>query len=377
MRKTLLIIGITLIAIYLILIVTGNGFLIKGLRATYLRGENSATIGDATFFDTKPIETGNSSWDWPIHPDYNKNPLPERLSAALKDTESVAFLVIRDDSILHEYYWDGYSAESRSNSFSAAKTVVTMLVQIAIQKGQISGWDQKVKDYLPWITGEYSDELKLWHLSTMSSGLDWDESYKNPFSITAKAYYGEDIQRLMQGLPIVDEPGQFFNYQSGSTQLLGLALMEATNKSLSELASEWLWKPLQAKNEARWHNDDSGTELAYCCFNTNARDFARFGRMSLRKGNWNGNQILDTAFVEKATEGALVPYYGYGFWIADDYDTKVFYHRGILGQYIITIPEYNLVMVRLGHRRNTPINNHPGEFRVIVEEMLKVMRSES
>jgi len=208
----------------------------------------------------------------------------------------------------------------------------------------------------------------------MSSGLKWVEHYTNPFTVSTKAYYGEDIRSLMHGIPIKDKPGTFFNYQSGSSQLLGLALIEATGKSLSRLASQWLWKPMQAAHDARWHTDDNGTELAFCCINSNARDLARFGKLIISKGNWNGLQILDSAFVEMATEGALVSHYGYAFWITEDYGTKVFAQRGILGQYIISIPEYNLVIVRLGHQRKPSVDHYPEDFRVIVEEMLKEVR---
>jgi CubicO group peptidase (beta-lactamase class C family) len=206
----------------------------------------------------------------------------------------------------------------------------------------------------------------------------WDEHYKNPFGITAQAYYGDDVRNLILSLPIDSRPGVEYKYQSGSTQLLGLALIKATGKSLSDLASEWLWKPLQAKYDASWHTDEKGTELAYCCFNSNARDFARFGRLMLRHGNWNGNQILDSSFVTMATTGALVPYYGYSFWIIDSYGTPVFSQRGILGQYIITIPERNIVIVRLGHKRlPNRADNHPEDLHVIVEEVLKSEEKQS
>ena len=131
-----------------------------------------------------------------------------------------------------------------------------------------------------------------------------------------------------------------------------------------------------AKNDAKWHTDEVDTEMAYCCFNSNARDFARFGKMMLHKGNCNGAQILDSAFVEMATQGKLVPYYGYSFWLDDSHGTKVFYLRGILGQYIISIPEYNTVVVRLGHNRIPPKDgeNHTEDFHVFVEEVLKMVK---
>jgi CubicO group peptidase (beta-lactamase class C family) len=248
-----------------------------------------------------------------------------------------------------------------------------MLAQIAIQKGILKGWHQKVKSILPDLKGPHADELELWHLSTMSSGLDWDEAYKNPFTVTAKAYYGEDVKKLMMTLPIIDTPGKFYSYQSGSTQLLGLCLMQATGRSLADLASEWLWRPLQAEHDAKWHTDAQGTELAYCCFNTNARDFARFGKLMLNQGNWNGVQILDSSFVQMATSPVFVPYYGYSFWLSDFGGTKVFAQRGILGQYIITIPEYKLVIVRLGNKALPQVNHFPADFGVIVEQTLEMV----
>ena len=357
--------------------VTGNGYLTKGLWACYLHGNNSATIDDAKYFDSHKIEAGTNAWQWPVSSAYNKKNLPPKLEAALTEAQTVAFLVIQNDSIINEHYWEGYSDSSQSNSFSMAKSITTMLAQIAIQKGILKGWHQKVNTMLPELKGKYAAELELWHLSTMSSGLEWDESYQNPFTVTAKAYYGDHVRELMLSLPIVDEPGKVYNYQSGSTELLGLCIMKATGKSLAELASEWLWKPLQAEHEAKWHTDAQGTELCYCCFNTDARDFARFGKMMLHQGNWNGTQILDSSFVQMATTPVLAPFYGYSFWLNNTHGTKIFYQNGFLGQYIITIPEYNLVVVRLGrHSMEPEDDNDPTDFRIIVDGVLGMVRSQ-
>lgn len=379
MKKTfrvLLIVAFILAAVFVALQVTGKSYLLKGLRATYIRGASTATIDDMRFFDTRKIESAAVPWEWPLHRDYNKTKLSDRLQESLDETKSVAFLVIKNDSILSEYYWDGYSDSSQSNSFSMAKSIVTMLAQIAVQKGVFESWQQKVVTILPEVIGPHANELELWHLSTMTSGMRWAEDYKNPLGVTAEAYYGDDVRRLILSLPIDETPGEFYQYQSGSTQLLGIALMQATGKSLSTLASEWLWKPLGAKRYAAWHTDNKGNELAYCCFNSNARDFARFGRMMLHHGNWNGTQILDSAFVHLATTGAIEPYYGYSFWVVNSYGTPVFLQRGILGQYIITIPEHNLVVVRLGHKRlANRADNHPEDVHLIIEEMLKAAQA--
>ena len=178
MKKLLrFIIGIVLFITALVAIAyaTGNGYLMKGLWASYLHGYNSASIGDAQFFDTHSIEVASTPQPWPVRDDYNKQPLSAELKSTLEQVQTVAFLVIKNDSILAEHYWDNYSDSSRSNSFSMAKSITTMLAQIAIQKGILSGWNQKVKELLPELKGAHANELELWHLSTMSSGLDWDE----------------------------------------------------------------------------------------------------------------------------------------------------------------------------------------------------------
>lgn len=353
---------------------TGNQFLLKGLWAAYLHGNTSATIGDAQFFDTRTVEAGEEI-PWKVAENFNQMELSETLRTSLEETQSVAFLMAKGGELIFEEYWDGYSESSRSNSFSMAKSVTTMLVQCAIQDGYVKSWDQPVKDFLPEIQGEFVDELTLRHLCTMTAGLDFNEHYTNPFDITAQLYYGPDVEELMLGIPVVRKPGlESFEYQSGATQLLGLSLMRATSKSQADYASEKLWKPLGAKHSAEWHLDtENGKELSFCCFNSNARDFARFGQMMLQHGNYNGQQILDSAFVDTATVPFAVPYYGHSFWLNDDYGTHIFYQRGILGQYIIVIPEFDLVVVRLGHMRLGSDMHHSIDFRVIADEVLKML----
>lgn len=356
--------------------VTGNQFLLKGLWAAYLHGNTSATIGDAQFFDTRTVDAGDEV-TWVQSEEYNQVELSGRLRTSLEETQSVAFLMVRNGELIFEEYWDDYTESSRSNSFSMAKSITTMLVQCAIQDGFIKSWDQPATDFLPELKGEFADELTLRHLCTMTAGLDFNEHYKNPFDITAKMYYGPDVAKLLlDEVPVIKQPGvDVFEYQSGATQLLGLCLMRATNMPQAVYASEKLWKPLGAAHSAEWHLDsENGKELSFCCFNSNARDFARFGQMMLQHGNYNGAQILDSAFVDTATVPFAVPFYGHSFWINDEYGTHIYYQRGILGQYIIVIPEYDLVVVRLGHKRLGSDMHHSIDFRLIVEEVLKQER---
>ncbi|AEV33526.1 penicillin-binding protein, beta-lactamase class C [Owenweeksia hongkongensis DSM 17368] len=354
------------------LFITGNEFLVKGVWATYLHGEKTATIDDDRFFETRTVAANNPE-PWPIHKRYNAVKLSDELNSTLQESESVAFVVVKNDKLLFEQYWDGYSDTSHSNSFSMTKSIITILTEIAIEQGYIKSWNEKVNTFLPELEGPYANDLELWHLSTMTAGLQWNEHYTNPFDITARAYYGNDIASLIyREVPVVNKPGDTYNYQSGAPQLLGLVLSKATGKTVSEFASEVLWSKIGAMHDASWHLDNKdGNELTYCCFNSNARDFARLGKLMLNYGNWDGNQILDSTFVAKAGHGVGVDYYGWSFWIYNDLNTPIYYFRGILGQYIIVFPEKDLVVCRLGKRRLEDEDNHPKDFKVIARESLK------
>jgi CubicO group peptidase (beta-lactamase class C family) len=194
----------------------------------------------------------------------------------------------------------------------------------------------------------------------MSSGSNWDESYANPFSVTTESYYGYNLYRTATGVKITKEPGTYFSYKSGDTELLGLIVEKATGQSLSAYASEKLWQPLGARHRALWSLDKKdGVEKAFCCFNSNARDFARIGQLMLNRGQWKGTAIIDSAYFTQSVtacrikneEGQPCDYYGYQWWLMPAYP-GVFYARGILGQYIIVIPSKNVVVVRLGHKRS-------------------------
>ena len=117
----------------------------------------------------------------------------------------------------------------------------------------------------------------------MSSGMKWTEDYKNIFGVTARAYVGTGLEKLIKSRPIISEPGISFEYLSGDTQLLAMTIEKATGKKISDLVSEWFWEPMGAENDALWQVDNlkTNTEKAYCCFNSNARDFAKFGKLFL------------------------------------------------------------------------------------------------
>lgn len=330
---------------------TGYGYLIKGVRLTYLKGKPSATIYDMADFDTRPVARGNVVYPLPRSSAYNKVPLTDALKSMLAETGTTSFLVLCRDSIVWEYYYEEHTDSTVSNSFSMAKTITTLLVQKAIEEGKIPSWDSKVQHYLPWLKGPYATELTLRHLSTMTAGLDWQESYYDPFGITARAYYDDDLEKVMHRVNVVYKPGESYAYQSGATQLLGLCLKKATGMPVSEYASQALWAPLGAESGAWWHTDDAdGLELTYCCFNATTRDFARLGLMVLHGGKINQQQVVKQDFIDTATKPFRAAWYGHSFWLGNTGAVKWHFFHGHHGQNIIVVPEKELVIVRTGHR---------------------------
>jgi CubicO group peptidase (beta-lactamase class C family) len=234
-----------------------------------------------------------------------------------------------------------------------------------------------VHDFLPEWTSFEGKTLTIKDLLTMSAGVDWNESSTTLFAKNTQAYYGKDLWNLILTEKLVEKPGVRFYYQSGVTQILGFLLKKATGKNVADYASEKLWTPIHAEEDALWSLDKKdGMEKAYCCFNSNARDFARLGQLILNKGKWNGIQVVDSNYIREATTPAswlkftrkLLPgetkfrepipcsFYGYQFWIVNYKGLKIPYLRGILGQYIIVIPELDAVIVRLGKDRDPEYN---------------------
>ncbi len=342
---------------------------------------NTAEIADHTIFEERIVESGQHQ-PWKLSPEYNTYNLSDDDKRLLEEYKTVAYLVIKDTSIVFESYCDNYSADSKSSSFSMAKSIVSLLVGIAIDDGLINSVDDSVSRYIPsFANKKYTITIR--DLLTMSSGLQWNESYYNPFSVTTKAYYGNNLNKLAVRAKAVNSPSKTFDYITANPQLLSIILTKVTHKPLSEYASEKLWKPLGAKHDATWSLDKKGgDEKAFCCFNSNARDFARIGQLILNNGTWNGRKIVSSEYLQEALMPAFylndddqeaVDFYGYQWWISNYKDSMVYYARGILGQYIIAIPDYNMVIVRLGHKRSKErIDHHPADLFGYIDLALKI-----
>lgn len=357
-KRLLFRLALVIALINLALVVTDHTYFYAMLSNTVLKGQLNPGIDEYTAFANREVETAHPI-PWPKSTAYNaQKPSAEQLEQ-MEGYGTVAYLVIQSDSILFENYWDGYDETSYSNSFSMAKSIVSILVGIAIEEGRIKSLDQPISDFLPQLYREGERTITIRHLLTMSSGMNYEESYLNPFAFPARANYGSNLSLLMNRYEPETEPGKIFWYQSGNTQLLQQILRKVTGKSLSEYAAEKLWKPLGANQAALWSLDhEYGDEKAFCCFQSNARDFARLGQLFLRNGQSpQGKQLLPEAYVRESVEPATISsrsgkennFYGLSWWLVKERDYDLYYARGLQGQYIAVNPATEQVIVRLGH----------------------------
>ncbi|MGI8893631.1 MAG: serine hydrolase domain-containing protein, partial [Bacteroidia bacterium] len=239
-------------------------------------------------------------------------------------------------------------------SFSMSKSYISALIGIAHDEGLIKSTDQKVTEYLPELKSNGFDNVTIEHLLQMTSGMEFNENYRSPFSDASTYYYGTNLRRQVSKIKLKHEPGTHFEYASGNTQILALILEKVLQgKTVTDYLNEKIWQPLGMEYDATWSIDSkkSGLEKAFCCINARAIDFAKFGMLYLNKGRWQGKQIIHEKWVEKSTAvetvGASPWHYQY-HWRMVSADSKDYYAAGWLGQFIYVNPEKNIVIVRLG-----------------------------
>ena len=269
----------------------------------------------------------------------------------LKSHNTVAFIIIRNDSIIYENYFQDYNQHSQIPAFSVTKSFTSSLIGLAIEDGFIKSVDEPVTNYLPEMKKNGFDKVTIKHLLQMTSGIKFREKGVSPFHEDAKFYYGTNLRQKSLNLKLEREPGTTFEYASGNTQLLALILERSLQgKTISNYLQEKIWHPLGMESEASWSTDKrkKGTVKAFCCLNATARDLAKFGNLYLHQGRWNDQQVLLENWVKESTVADTTEggekYYKYQWWLSSSSD---YLAEGILNQFIYIHPEKNLVFVKL------------------------------
>lgn len=327
-----------------------------------------------TFPHTQPIE--KSSWYEPkekvignnIELKYaNKTEIKlseqarEKITEYAQENKSLSLLILENDKIIHEKYFGTWTKDSAGDSESMAKSVLALLIGIAIKEGKIKSEYDQVSDYIEEWKNDDRKKIKIKDLLEMTSGLRNNNSLLNPTSDLAKLHLGFDVSEFALSIPAEKRAGRKFDYNNFNSQVLGILLSRATGKKYSDYLSEKLLKPLGVDDINLWLDHEHGTPRTYCCLFAKTKDWAKFGLLVLHKGFYNGKQIVPKEWIEKMIiPSKNRPAYGYHIWLAKSKSYKkarvaepflnenTIFFDGRSKQRVFIIPEKNIVVVRIG-----------------------------
>lgn len=275
----------------------------------------------------------------------------------LKDSWTTGFLVIQDDVIVSENYFLGNDQTTQNISWSMAKSFISALVGIAVDKGQITSIEETVEVYAPMLKGSGYEGARIKDVLQMSSGIAFNEDYGDFYSDINR--WGRDFAlgnpqddfaaSLNRGL----KPGTKNHYVSIDTHVLSMVLSRATGQSITDYMQNNLYDAAGMEHEGYWIADGANVEMALGGLNLTLRDFAKIGSMYLHDGALNGQQIVPKAWVADSItpDGPHVqpgPDFGYGYqwWIPPGNEGE-FMAMGVYNQYIYVNRETNAVIVKL------------------------------
>jgi CubicO group peptidase (beta-lactamase class C family) len=292
---------------------------------------------------------------------FESNPAVKDLNTFLAGTATQAFLVIQDDTILYERYFMGYQRDSIVTSFSVAKSFDSALIGIAIHDGYIKSADDPITTYIPELAERDPrfKDIQIRHLLMMASGLRYDDKRPISFGDDSLTYEFNDLRHLaLMETEVLEPPGVTFLYNNYNPLLLGMILERATGRTVTAYLQEKIWTPLGMEYDGSWSLDsqESGLEKMESGINARAVDFAKFGRLYLNDGNWNGNQIVPEEWAAVSTQdNGLIKdapiYYGYMWWgkrCAPE--SPDFFALGNYGQFVYVSPAKDLIVVRNGEQ---------------------------
>ncbi len=319
-------------------------------------------------FPSRLISAGMdvSTFDYDLRelPDhYTYNGETRSISQFIEDTGTTGLVVSHGDRILYEEYFYGYKDTDRAIIWSVSKSVVSALVGIAIDEGNIEDIYDPVTFYVPSLSESGYNGVNLKDVMQMSSGIRFNEDYADPGSDINRMGalsigLGDSLESFLLTLDSEREPGTFNKYISSDTQVLGMVLREATGMDLSRYTQEKLWQPAGMEADAYWLTDRAGVEAAFGGLNATLRDLARFGKLYLNEGFLNGQQIVPQEWV-RASVTVDAPHllpgdnpysdwilgYGYQWWLLDG-EYKDYLAMGIYGQAIYINPYYHIVIAK-------------------------------
>lgn len=338
------------------------------LNWTYLRRivthpDNSIT--DVNWY--KPLVTVKGNPD--ALPIANNNFIPEdslnKISAYARSHNSSALLVMHRGKLVSESYWKGSTPSSTSNSMSMSKTIVALLIGIAIEERYIDSELDPVAKYIPEWSGDERNKITLQDLLYMRSGLRNEDNTDSLGSDLVQMYAGNDVDTIALNVPATKSPGEAFDYNNANTQILGEVLERATGEKYVDYLSSRLWQPLQANDAAIWLDRPQGNPKTFCCMFATARDWGKIGQLFVKRGKVNNKQVVAAAWLDKMIQpSSTESSYGYHIWLeaktkdkpkisrraSQPFIANTIYLDGKSLQRVYIIPSQELVVVRIGEQ---------------------------
>ena len=324
----------------------------------------------------------NNLFDEGLTYQYKGKPHFVDLNSLLDSTGTTAFLIIKDDKILYEKYFNGYQRDSIFTSFSIAKSFTSLMIGIAIDEGLINSLEDPVTNYLPELldVDPNYQNITLEHLLSMKSGIAFKDT-DIPWHDKSKAYYHPQLRKVVTQLPLKQAPGERFVYNTFNPIILGIVLERASGQSVSDFFESRIWKKLGMEFNASWSIDSEADNMVKMESGLNARaiDYAKIGRLILNDGTWNGEQVISSEWIRNSTR--IEPknkiakfgdnyFYQNGWWIIAPTETDQYtvFAWGHLGQYLFVFPDDNAMVLRFGKEIGKV-----DSWRQIAQEILSII----
>lgn len=277
---------------------------------------------------------------------------------------SVALLVIHQDQLVLEQYWQGHPEDGLVNSMSMVKTLLALLMGIAIEEGRIQSLQDPVSTYIPEWANDPRGAITLADLLYMQSGLENDNRIDTIRSDLVQLYMGSNANKTALNVPRQGPPGEVYDYNNINSQVLSIVLERATGETFGTYLSNRLWQPLQNSPGFLWMDRPGGHAKPFCCFFATAQDWARVGQMLLHQGRVDNTQVVPADWIQLMLEPSpLEPTFGLHIWLkarttaypqvnqastAPFTAADTFYLDGRHHQRVYVIPSHDLVIVRIG-----------------------------
>lgn len=301
----------------------------------------------------------------------------------MNDTKTSAMLVIKDDVIKYEKYFFGGNEDTLFSSNSMGKSFVSALMGIAVSEGDVESVEDPIGKYIPEFAGTEMENIPIRACLQMASGINFNED-TDMSGFSMRTLMGKPAMKVISKYGMQEEPYTYRRYLSINTEILGQVIKNATGRSLAEYMEEKLWKKIGTAHDAYW-TLSNGTELAMGGLSVSLRDYARFARLYLNEGSYEGKQILEKQWIQDSMDisadyskpGANHDAYnaiGYGYqWWIPEGDKGEFMAIGVYGQWIYVNPANRVIIVKLSADPNFMEKGyelkHVEFFRAIAQEI--------